>query len=129
MEKATITLTKKQLLKELMWWRDYGSYVSKYHNKSNKKQMEKIIFELIDSLVSSGKIFSANFTKADGTERTMSCRVGVQKDLKGKGLQYDRRKARNLIVWDMNANGYRTIKTDRLNWIQIEGEKYNFDKV
>lgn len=91
--------------------------------------MEKIIYDLIDSLVSSGKIFSANFTKADGTERTMSCRVGVQKDLKGKGLQYDRRKARNLIVWDMNANGYRTIKTDRLNWIRIEGDTYTFNEL
>jgi len=91
--------------------------------------MEKLLFEIIDSLVSTGKIFSANFTKADGSERTMSCRVGVQKDLKGKGLQYDRRKARNLIVWDMNANGYRTIKTDRLNWIRIEGETYNFTEI
>ena len=91
--------------------------------------MEKIIYDLIDSLVSSGKIFSANFTKADGSQRTMSCRVGVQKDLKGKGLQYDRRKARNLIVWDMNANGYRTIKTDRLNWIRIEGDTYTFNEL
>ena len=91
--------------------------------------MEKIIFNIIDSLVSTGKIFSANFTKADGSKRTMSCRVGVQKNLKGVGLKYDRTKAHNLIVWDMNANGYRTIKTDRLNWIQIEGDKYNFDRI
>ena len=58
----------------------------------------------------------------------MSCRVGVQKDLKGR-TQYDRRKARNLIVWDMNANGYRTIKTDRLNWIRIEGDTYTFNEL
>ena len=32
MEKATITLTKEQLHKELMWWRDYGAYVAKRHN-------------------------------------------------------------------------------------------------
>jgi hypothetical protein len=91
--------------------------------------MEKIIFELIDSLVSTGKIFSANFTKKNGEERTINCRVGVQKDLKGVGLQYDRRKARNLIVWDMNAKGYRTIKTDALNWIKIEGDTYEFNKI
>jgi len=30
-------------------------------------------------------------------------------------------------VFDMNADGYRTIKTDRLNWIQIEGKRYNFE--
>jgi len=91
--------------------------------------MNKLLFNIIDSLVSTGKIFSASFTKADGTQRTMSCRVGVQKDLKGVGLQYDRRKAHNIVVWDMNANGYRTIKTDRLKWIQIEGERYNFDEI
>ena len=97
------------------------------HIKGNT--MNKLLFQIIDSLVSTGKIFSASFTKADGTQRTMSCRVGVQKDLKGVGLQYDRRKAHNIVVWDMNANGYRTIKTDRLNWIKIEGEKYNFDEI
>ena len=68
--------------------------------------MNKLLFNIIDSLVSTGKIFSASFTKADGTQRTMSCRVGVQKNLKGVGLQYDRRKAHNIVVWDMNANGY-----------------------
>lgn len=91
--------------------------------------MKKLIFTIIESLVSTGKIFSATFTKADGSERTMSCRVGVQKNLKGVGLKYDTRKAHNLVVWDMNANGYRTIKTDRLKSIRIEGETYNFEQI
>jgi len=42
--------------------------------------MTNAVFTIIDKLVSSGKIFSANFTKADGTLRTMNCRVGVQKE-------------------------------------------------
>jgi len=88
--------------------------------------MKELLYNTIEKLTKSGKLFSANFNKANGEERTMVCRVGVQKDLKGKGLSYDPRKAHNLIVWDMNANGYRTIKTDRLNWIQIEGNKYSF---
>lgn len=91
--------------------------------------MEKLLFKIIDDLVSTGKIFSATFTKADGTERKMVCRTGVQKDLKGKGLQYDRRKAHNIVVWDMNAEGYRTIKTDRLKSIKIEGKTYNFEQL
>ena len=91
--------------------------------------MEKLLFTIIDSLVSTGKIFSATFTKADGTERKMVCRVGVKKDLKGVGLKYDRRKAHNILVWDMNANGYRTIKTDRLKSIRIEGKTYNFEQI
>ncbi|MAO21140.1 MAG: hypothetical protein CMJ25_10355 [Phycisphaerae bacterium] len=91
--------------------------------------MKELLYKTIAELTKSGKLFSASFTKANGEERTMVCRVGVQKDLKGKGLSYDPRKARNLIVWDMNANGYRTIKTDRLNWIQVEGSKYNFNEL
>ena len=49
--------------------------------------MTNAVFTIIDKLVSSGKIFSANFTKADGTLRTMNCRVGVQKNLKGVGIK------------------------------------------
>ena len=91
--------------------------------------MTNAVFTIIDKLVSSGKIFSANFTKANGSERVINCRVGVQKNLKGVGIKYDTRKAHNLIVWDMNAEGYRTIKTDRLNWIRIQGKEYNFKEL
>lgn len=91
--------------------------------------MTNAVFTIIDKLVSSGKIFSANFTKADGSERVINCRVGVQKNLKGVGIKYDTRKAHNLIVWDMNAEGYRTIKTDRLNWIRVQGAEYNFQEL
>jgi len=91
--------------------------------------MTNAVFTIIDKLVSSGKIFSANFTKADGSERVINCRVGVQKNLKGVGIKYDTRKAHNLIVWDMNAEGYRTIKTDRLNWIRVQGAEYNFKEL
>ena len=91
--------------------------------------MTNAVFTIIDKLVSSGKIFSANFTKADGSERVINCRVGVQRNLKGVGIKYDTRKAHNLIVWDMNAEGYRTIKTDRLNWIRVQGAEYNFKEL
>jgi len=91
--------------------------------------MTNAVFTIIDKLVSSGKIFSANFTKADGSERVINCRIGVQKNLKGVGIKYDTRKAHNLIVWDMNAEGYRTIKTDRLNWIRVQGAEYNFKEL
>ena len=91
--------------------------------------MTNAVFTIIDKLVSSGKIFSATFTKANGSERVINCRVGVQKNLKGVGIKYDTRKAHNLIVWDMNAEGYRTIKTDRLNWIRVQGAEYNFKEL
>ena len=94
--------------------------------QSFSKIIKKIRYKMIVRAIKNGRIFSANFTKADGSERVMCCRIGVRKNLKGKGLSYDPVKKRMVVVWDMNANGYRTIATDRLNWIKIEGRKHEF---
>lgn len=91
--------------------------------------IKEIRYRTIMRSIKNGKIFSATFTKTDGSIRVMSCRTGVRKGLKGKGLGYDPRKNRNIIVWDMNANGYRTIKTDRLKCISIQGKTYNFEQI
>ena len=81
------------------------------------------IEDVID-MVSNGRVFSANFVKKDGTIRTINCRTGVVKHLKGGTLAFDP-ISRNLIpVFDMIKNGYRFIGFDRLNWIKIGGKKY-----
>ena len=97
--------------------------------------MEITLQEILDK-VSTGKVFSANFIKKDGTERTMSCRTGVVKHVKGKGRNFDPITANLIPVCDMNLlakgmeeHSYRFISFDRLNWIQIEGEIYtNFKR-
>mgnify|MGYP005990180487 CR=1 FL=1 len=87
------------------------------------------IEDVID-MVSNGKVFSANFIKKeDDTERTMNCRTGVVKHVKGKGRNFDPIAANLISVFDMNKNGYRFINFDGLNWIKIGGKKYtNFKK-
>ena len=91
--------------------------------------LKTVVYEIIEDLIKDGKFFSASVTKKDGTERIMNCRTNVKKHLKGGKLNYDARKAFNFIVWDRIAKGYRTIKLDALNWIQIDGKKYNFDHI
>jgi hypothetical protein len=86
-----------------------------------------ITLQQILDKVSTGKVFSANFIKKDGTERTMNCRTGVVKHVKGKGRNFDPITANLIPVFDMNKNGYRFISFDRLNWIKIEGETFNFN--
>lgn len=88
--------------------------------------MEITLQQILDR-VSTGKVFSANFIKKDGTERTMNCRTGVVKHVKGKGRNFDPITANLIPVFDMNKNGYRFISFDRLNWIKIEGETFNFN--
>tara|TARA_R100001463_G_scaffold14048_2_gene37230 strand:+ start:3823 stop:4098 length:276 start_codon:yes stop_codon:yes gene_type:complete len=83
-----------------------------------------ITLQQILDKVSNGRVFSANFIKKDGTERTMNCRTGVVKHTIGKGLSFNPISAKLIPVFDMNKNGYRFISFDRLNWIKIGGKKY-----
>ena len=82
-----------------------------------------------------GRIFSARFIKADGSERLMVCRRGVHKDLKGKGLAYRPEEKGLLGVWDMqkrdprrdNQRGaYRMINLMTLQEVKFKGKIYKF---
>ena len=48
-------------------------------------------------LATNGKFFSVSFIKKDGSERKMTARLGVKKDIKGVGLKFNLSE-RNLIV-------------------------------
>jgi hypothetical protein len=54
-----------------------------------------------------GKIFSVSFIKKDGTERTMVCRLGVQKHLTGGKNVND--PSQHLTVFDMHKKAYRNV--------------------
>ena len=75
-----------------------------------------------------GKIFSAVFTKKDGEKRSMICRQGVPKYVKGIGLKFkpvDASKDRDLIgVFDMHKKAYRFINVKTLEQIKIKGTTY-----
>ena len=60
------------------------------------------------------KIYYATFVKKNGEVRTIHGRLGVKKDLVGKGLKYDAEGGGNLLVWDKKLDEYRTISLDRL---------------
>ena len=71
-----------------------------------------------------GKIFSAVFTKKNGEKRSMVCRQGVAKYVKGVGLKF-KPEERNLIgVFDMHKKAYRFINTNTLEQIKVRGIKY-----
>lgn len=75
-----------------------------------------------------GKIFSAVFTKKNGEKRSMICRQGVAKYVKGIGLKFkpvDASKDRDLIgVFDMHKKAYRFINTKTLEQIKVKGTTY-----
>jgi len=74
-----------------------------------------------------GKIFSVVFTKKDGTDREMVCRLGVTKHLKGGEMSYDPEEKNYLVVFDMQSEGYRTININTLKKIKLDGVSYDIE--
>ena len=75
----------------------------------NTTQVRKIV---------GNKIFSATFTKKDGTERKMLCKLGVKKHLKGGIKKYDTESLNYLTVYSLDSRGYRTINLNTLKSIK-----------
>ena len=86
--------------------------------KINSKDVVKIINS------SKGRFFSAIFIKKDGTLRTMNCRLGVKKYLKGGDLTYNPSERGYLIVLDVDKQAYRTINLETISNISMKGIEY-----
>tara|TARA_R100001530_G_scaffold132292_1_gene104599 strand:+ start:21414 stop:21686 length:273 start_codon:yes stop_codon:yes gene_type:complete len=82
---------------------------------------ETLLSTIIES--TKGKFFGVTFRKANGSIRFMNCRIGVQKHTNGKGLKYNPKKKGNIIVWDTQQKGYRTIKLSSIKSIRFEGKE------
>jgi len=78
--------------------------------------------ELIES--SNGQVFSAIFVKKDGTERKMSCRLGVKKHVNGTGMAYKPSNYDLIGVYDMNNKGYRMINLNTVKALQVNKTFY-----
>ena len=81
--------------------------------------------QLLNS-ISSGQIFSVQFTKKDGTTRQMTCRTGVVKHVKGRGLSFDPISKGLVPVYDMKVQSYRFINYNTIDWIKINGTTTKF---
>jgi hypothetical protein len=86
------------------------------------------MFTKIKELVSNGKVFSVQFRKKDGTIRDMVCRMGVQKYLKGGEKSYDTDALEYLTVFDMAKEAYRTVNTNTIIKMKVDGITYNIEK-
>jgi len=68
------------------------------------------------------KIFSATFTKKDGSLRKMLCRLNVKKHLKGGKKSYDSNALNYLTVYSLDKSGYRTINVNTLKQLKANGK-------
>ena len=87
-----------------------------------KKIKQSQVLDLIKN--TNGKIFSATFTKKDGSEREMNCRTGVSKHLKGGQLKFDAKAKGLFSVYDLQVKNYRFINTKTVSKLKIDGTTY-----
>ena len=73
-----------------------------------------------------GKIFTATFIKKDGNLRTMNCRRGVKKGVKGIGLSYVPSEKQIAVVFDLQKNAFRSINFNTIKELAIKGKIYKF---
>lgn len=91
------------------------------------EQLSRKTAKLTEQLrkLSKGKLFRVTFIKrTTGEERTMVCRMGVTKDLTGKGLSYEPKDKGLVTVYDMQKRGYRSIPIEGIKEIRLSGEIY-----
>ena len=74
-----------------------------------------------------GKWFSVKFVKKDKTIRHMTCRIGVQKHLRG-GVSTTSHKDTLMTVWCSKAKNYRVINLDTIISAKIAGVEMVFNK-
>ena len=80
--------------------------------------------EAVDLIRSSGgKFFDVTFTKrSTGEVRQMNARLGVEKYLHGGLPAYDREAHGLICVWDSQKKGYRSIATESIVRLAIDGQ-------
>lgn len=81
---------------------------------------------VVREFVKNNKIFTATFTKKDGTTRVMNCRRGVTKGVTGVGLAYDPYEKNLLPVYDMQKGGFRMININTITELKGNGQIIKF---
>ena len=90
-----------------------------------KKISRKDVLQILEENRNPNTIFSVVFLKKNGEIRRMNCMLGVKKHLKGGKLSYNPKERNNLVVFDTQKKGYRTINLDTLMNISMKGVEYN----
>lgn len=71
---------------------------------------------------SNGRFVSVTFIKKDGTERSMLCRLGVTKYLKGGESKLN--ADQYLTVFDVQKEAYRAINKDTILSVKLAGTTF-----
>ena len=75
-----------------------------------------------------GKFFTVTFKKKSGELRTMNCRTGVKKHLKG-GVSTTSHINKYITVYEGAEASYKNVNLETVTELVIQGEKIKFAEV
>jgi len=79
-------------------------------------------------MATNGRVFAVTFIKrSTGEEKTIRARVGVKTRRKGKGLRYNTRDKKLIVVYDMKERTYKSIPIDGIEAVCCRVKKYRVD--
>jgi hypothetical protein len=71
-----------------------------------------------------GKFVGLDFTKIDGSDRSLNGRLGVRKHLKGGVNNVAGDDRPYLVVYDMKAKGYRAVNLATVTMVRAQHTRY-----
>lgn len=71
-----------------------------------------------------GRFVGIDFIKLDGSDRSLNGRLGVQKHLKGGVSTVSGSDKPYLVVYDMQAKGYRAVNLDTVSEVRAQRTRY-----
>jgi hypothetical protein len=71
-----------------------------------------------------GRFASVVFEKKDGTLRKLTGKTHVNKHINGNGASYDAHERGQIRVFDVNADGWRTVTADRVKEVVANNTRY-----
>ena len=75
-----------------------------------------------------GRLFSVTFIKrSDGRERTIVARVGATRGQKHKGMPFNPRDRKLIVVFDVNERKYKCIPVEGIEAVCCRGRRYRVD--
>lgn len=94
-----------------------------YKSRMARKNLRKL--NTLNNVSKSGKIFSVSFRKKDGSQRNMTCRIGVKKHLRG-GSNTVKHLKKYLTVYSVQDKGYRNINIKTVKQVKGKGQIFTF---
>ena len=92
----------------------------------NPEPPKPITTTQLTDMVNNGRIFGVSFIRrTTGELRTMSCRLGVKKFLRGGKLSYSPAEKQLLTVFSMSDKGYRSIPLESIQRVSVGGQTFS----